>query len=279
MTIRLKLITALQDAADTLEAAGIDVSPAWKRRDPREPARREKEAAEDALMLWIRRHFNRQAKRIRARLELQPPAQKALPAGFDDEFELDDDDMAELIRLLTKQAQSGVALFGAGVALPINYTMTNLEAAEWARKYAYTLVKDIDATTVDVLRKAITAFVETPGFTIGDLMDLLPFDEERALRVAVTEVTRAYAQGQVIAGEQMRDEFPDVPVKKRWFTNNDYTDGKTGLCDLCAPLDGVEVDLAENFYDPAGDEYLDGNPPYHPNCRCWVESYTALAEL
>ncbi len=76
MTLRLTLITAIQDAADELERRGVDLSYAWKRRDPREPERRAKEAAEDALMLWVRRRFRRQAKRIKERLELEHPERK-----------------------------------------------------------------------------------------------------------------------------------------------------------------------------------------------------------
>jgi len=76
MTVRLTLITALQDAADELERRGVDISYAWKRRDPREPERRAKEAAEDALMLWVRRRFRRQQKRIREKLEWEHPERK-----------------------------------------------------------------------------------------------------------------------------------------------------------------------------------------------------------
>ncbi len=270
MTLRLTLITAIQDAADELERRGVDLSYAWKRRDPREPERRAKEAAEDALMLWVRRRFRRQAKRIKERLEMEHPERKAakLPPGWENILEdaEDEDELALLIQLLTKNTQNGINLFGQSTGIDIDYTITNVEAAEWARKYAYDFIKGIDDTTRQVLQQAITSFVETPGFTIGDIMDMLPFDEQRALRVAVTEVTRTYAQGQQMAGEQLQAEFPDVKIVKRWYTNNDDR-----VCELCGPLDGTEVELDENFYEP-DNSYQDGNPPLHVNCRCWIDA-------
>jgi hypothetical protein len=237
--------------------------------------RREKEAAEDALLLWMMRHFRKQAKKVKER------AQYAKAVYVDDIFaEMDEEELAQLTRLLLKNARGGITLFGAATGLAIDYTMTNLEAANWARQYAGKLIKDIDAYSLEVVRKAVTMFVETPGWTMGDLVsDLMSvFGEKRADALAVTEVTRSYSSGNQMAGEAMKDQFPDVPVKKRWFTNNDYTDGKTGLCDYCAELDGMEVDIDENFYEPEN-EYQDGNPPYHYRCRCWISTYTALAEL
>lgn len=264
---RANLLKAVLTVRDLL----ADVSPdyAMKRRDKREPGRREKEAAEDALLLFLMRHFRRQARRVRERLE----AGKATPFVDDIFDDYSDTEIAELIRLLTKNAQNGVTLFGAATALDIDYSAVNVQAAEWARLYAGKLIKDIDASSLDIVRRALQTFVETPGFTIGDLMNLLPFDEKRALNIAVTEVTRSYAQGQLLAGEEMRAQFPDVKVVKQWFTNNDDL-----VCELCGPLDGVEVGQDENFYDLESD-YEDGNPPRHPNCRCWISTSTALAEL
>ena len=34
-------------------------------------------------------------------------------------------------------------------------------------------------------------------------------------------------------------------------------------CPVCAALEGLEIDLA--------DEFPEGDPPLHPNCRCSVE--------
>ena len=73
-----------------------------------------------------------------------------------------------------------------------------------------------------------------------------------------------------MAGEQLAKEYPDVKVKKQWFTNNDDL-----VCELCGPLNGKEVDIDEPFYPPE-DDYQDGNPPRHVNCRCWTTQYTDI---
>jgi hypothetical protein len=240
---------------------------AIKRRDKREPGRREKEEAEERITRILKRAFRKQKEQVQRWMETTyfERAEKRLPEFPDIDFE--DDEYQDLIDEMLKAAKGGVNLFGTGQAI-IDYTLTNKEAARWAREYVYDLVKGINSTTRDVLRDAVGAFVDTPGMTIGDVMRQLPFDEERAQRVAVTEITRAYAEGEMIAGRELQKEFPGVRIVKIWFTNNDDL-----VCDICGPLDGVEIELSEKW---EGD--LD-QPPAHVNCRCWMETTTALAEL
>ncbi len=199
-----------------------------------------------------------------------------LPPGWENILEdaEDEDELALLIQLLTKNTQNGINLFGQSTGIDIDYTITNVEAAEWARKYAYDFIKGIDDTTRQVLQQAIASFVETPGFTIGDVMGQLEdlgFSEDRALGIATTEITRVYSKGEDMAGEEMKEQFPDVRLIDTWFTNNDDR-----VCELCGPLDGVEVEFGENFYEPE-DEYQDGKPPRHTKCRCWRRVSTALS--
>ena len=300
---RTNLVQAVQAIADLdwlqyLDAWGFEL----KRRHPRdhrEPGKKEKEKFEDRLAALMRRHWRKQKAAIREKLEWQTPErkellspiqdgklflvppvvpeQKAIMApsdiDFDDAFEDDEELIAELIKLLTGASMHGIALFGQSINIGMDYTLVNSKAAEWARKYAGDLIKDIDRTTQDVLRNAISAFVETPGFTIRDVMDMLPFSEERSMSVAVTEITNAYATANQIAGKEMRKEFPDVRVIKIWYTNNDDL-----VCEICAPLDGQEREIDEGFGVEEGEEGLDG-PAAHVNCRCWLETSTALAEL
>src|SRR4030066_298732 len=237
-------------------------------RDHREPGKKEKEQFEDRLAALRRRHWRKQKAAIREKLEWQTPERKELLSpiqdgklflvppivperkaimapsdiDFDDVFEEDEELIADLIRLLTGASTHGIDLFGQMVEIGMDYTLVNAKAAEWARKYAGDLIKDIDHTTQDVLRNAISAFVETPGFRISDVMDMLPFSEERSMSVAVTEITNAYATANQIAGKEMQKEFPDVRVIKIWYTNNDDL-----VCEICAPLDGQEREIDEGF--------------------------------
>jgi len=292
---RANLVQAVQAITDLnwlqyLDAWGFELKRQHP-RDHREPGKKEKEQFEDRLAALMRRHWRKQKAAIREKLEWQAPERKiynneniidlmyfkailsVADIDFDDAFEDDEELIAELIKLLTGASTHGIALFGQSINIGMDYTLVNSKAAEWARKYAGDLIKDIDRTTQDVLRNAISAFVETPGFTIRDVMDMLPFSEERSMSVAVTEITNAYATANQIAGKEMQKEFPDVRVIKIWYTNNDDL-----VCEICAPLDGQEREIDEGFGVEEGEEGLDG-PAAHVNCRCWLETSTALAEL
>lgn len=260
-----QFIKALVDAADGYETyygpLPDDIS--LKMRDRREPGYKRKTEAELRLSLVFHRIFKRQAVKVRKYLTVSYPWRKAISPPVDLAFS--DDDFAELVLELTKAIQGGILLFGNTAGIDIDYTLTNAEAAEKARQYVYDLVKNINATTVQALQKAIAAFVETPGMTIADVMRLLPFGEDRVMLIAVTEITRAYADGNQMAGEALAAEFPDVRVIKHWFTNNDDR-----VCPICSPLNDMEVDIDEDFDTDIT------NPPAHPNCRCWIETQTEI---
>lgn len=264
-----KVIDICRDIIDRLKSAGYAIPEAIKRRDRREPKRREKEIAEDKLYKLLRRMWRKQKTKIEQWLQTYSPAKKDIGDGMlpDDDWQ-DDEDMQDLIILLTNSARDGIDLFSQEVLIGMDYTLTNDKAARWARQYAFDLVRGIDNTTRQILRNAVSDFVETPGMTIGDIVSRLPYDEQRALRIAVTETTRAYARGQMQAGEDLQEMFPNMRVVKRWYTNNDDI-----VCtEICEPLDGEVVDLEEDF--PGGIP----EPPAHVNCRCWLGTTTRFAD-
>jgi hypothetical protein len=243
-------------------------------RDKREPGRREKTRFEARYQAIVQRHFSRQLRRVQQWLAVQPPpkaAKATLPLSLDEALEYDDNFDAELLRLYQEVTRHGVSLFGATATFDIDYTLVNTEAAKWARSYVGELVKGIDDTTRQAVREAVAGFIETPGMTLGDVMQALPFDEGRAERVAVTEITRAYGETTRLAAEELKREFPDVRVTVRWETNNDDT-----VCDICGPLNGKEVNEGEPFTPAAGDKEAIYNPPAHVNCRCWASTRTRI---
>lgn len=248
-----------------LQAGEFALTPLKAVRDKNEPGRREKMSTQSALALIIIRVFRKQRKLLLNSVQYLKATPITPELLFDDEWS--EDDEAELIAELLKAVKNGIVI-AKGVDL-IDSTIVNKEAAAWARRYAGKLIDDINSTTLSVLREAVAMFIETPGFTIGDLMNMLPFDEERALTISVTETTRAYAQGNALAGKQLAKEFPDTSIIETWFTNNDDI-----VCDLCGPLDGTEIEFGTTFYEP--DEYNDGHPPRHVKCRCWTEVSTKV---
>lgn len=89
------------------------------------------------------------------------------------------------------------------------------------------------------------------------------FGPGRAKRIAITEATRVYAEGSkwawLGAATDLRYEQAFGILASRWQTARDDL-----VCPICAPLNGRQVLLNEEFPVPGG------IPPAHPGCRCWI---------
>lgn len=258
----------VNELRDELFAWGISVPFSMKRRDPREPGRKEKEEFEDELFASFMGQFRKQKTGISKLLTSLAPDRKAIDYldYLPGEFFMDEAFIAKIAKILTRAIEHGINLFDDMVGLSMDYTLTNAIAAKWASKYAFDLIKGINDTTTNVLQSIFKTFVDTPGMTIGDVVKLLPYNESRALLIATTETTRIYSQANLLAGQALKKEYPDVRVIQTWFTNRDDR-----VCDLCAPLHGKEVELGELF-----DGAYEG-PPAHVGCRCFATVTTRLA--
>ena len=139
--------------------------------------------------------------------------------------------------------------------LGVDWNMVNQSAADWARRYGSTLVRDIDARTLQGVRDAVGDFYEQ-GLTLGQLREKLGrwYGPNRASTLATTETTRAAVEGERgITDDLARQGIVMVEV---WQTNNDEL-----VCPLCGPHHGKTE----------GDGWTRGDgPPAHPNCRCWT---------
>jgi len=234
----------------------------WQ-RDDNEPGVERKMRFQKLVAAAVARDFRRKARAIREMLARTPQAAKG-SAWEDDLLRLlqQPDLERELTRLFGAATIDGVALFGESVRMSVDLAGANVEAASWARKHVGELLRGVNKTTRDVVRRAVEYYVTTPGVTLGDAMQLMPFDAMRARRVATTEITRAYAQGNQIGADTLADQFPGLRVVKKWWTNRD-----SRVCPICAPLHGTTV-----AHDEAFTENDDGpvmQPPAHVNCRCW----------
>lgn len=79
--------------------------------------------------------------------------------------------------------------------------------------------------------------------------------EVRARTIARTEVMDALNAGQSEAFHEAQDAgLLSKDVEKEWITADP--------CDDCEEYDGQTVPVAE--------EFADGDPPLHPNCRCTI---------
>lgn len=149
-------------------------------------------------------------------------------------------------------------VFGTSKALDMGmWELANNAAAEWAMRYGYELVRGLLTTTRDWLQLQIAEYIrnsETIGQLIGKIRQGTGYSEQRAQMIAVTEVTRAFAEGNMAAWRAS-----GVIEKRRWNTNNDEQ-----VCPVCGPLNGKVAGMNEDF--PGGIR----NAPAHPRCRCWI---------
>lgn len=134
--------------------------------------------------------------------------------------------------------------------------IVNEQARVWSQQYTYDLVRGINETTQDALRRAFDVFNSTPGMTRGELEQLLAptFGPVRASMIAVTETTRTASEATTAQQRYLTEQgFNLIRV---WNTNADDL-----VCPICGPLNGrPETEWASTV----------GPPPAHVNCRCSV---------
>lgn len=90
----------------------------------------------------------------------------------------------------------------------------------------------------------------------------------RALTIAQTESAFAYNRGADEGIRQAQEQNLLGICKKRWSTSGD-----DGVCEICASLEGVEIDMDAEF-GFKGRVLFSGHkklPPAHPKCGCAVE--------
>ena len=163
---------------------------------------------------------------------------------------------------LSRALQDGADL---GVSVAVNqlentgygfdWTLANVEAREWASRYTGELIRGISDTTQSGVRQAVARFIDNgePLETLID--DLRPyFSRARAERIAITEVTRAYQQGNETAWKAS-----GVVAEMEWVTNRDEK-----VCIKCGPMDKQRAPLGGTF---AGGIAA---PPRHVRCRCFT---------
>jgi SPP1 gp7 family putative phage head morphogenesis protein len=177
---------------------------------------------------------------------------------------------AVLLPLIQRAAQDGVRNGGDDLlekyGISVAWDKPNTSAADWAKQYTFDLVKGITDTSRDSLRVQVSDWARG-GAPLDELKAALEesgmFGPERADRVATTEATRAFAEGNRAAWVEGGVEG------QRWATAADEM-----VCEVCGGLNGQEIGIDEQFEDDDGETY-DG-PPAHTNCRCWLEPVVSV---
>lgn len=144
--------------------------------------------------------------------------------------------------------------------LGYRFNRANPKAVAWAEDHAGELVADITKTTRKAIRETMSGLLDgdiswdDAKDELNDLFD----DEERVKTIAHTEAMYAANEGQKQLWDQAVDDgLLDGDEMMVWIVTPDDK-----LCDICEELDGAKAAL--------GDEFPEGGPPAHPNCRCTV---------
>lgn len=184
-----------------------------------------------------------------------PPNADNVPPAFWARLEADTRDALLPVlfeaRLVTAQQLADTT----GVRERVNWNLVNTRAQTAAESYSFELVRGITDTSRDRLRGVVGRFAATPGqdlkglgSEIGNIFD----SRVRGEMIAVTEVTRAAAQGEQDLVDEIRRLDPSAGVAQIWLTSNDEL-----VCPVCGPLHGKR--RGNGWTEP---------PPAHPRCRC-----------
>ena len=140
------------------------------------------------------------------------------------------------------------------VATPeIDYTAINAAAHTYARQHSFNLVSQVTQTSKRALQGALSDWIYS-GKPLRELVETLTplFGPVRAEMIAVTEITRVYAESNKIGWREYGVE------QQRWNTAVDDI-----VCPICAPKHRKLYGLDD----------AEGTPPAHVNCRCWNQAY------
>jgi SPP1 gp7 family putative phage head morphogenesis protein len=141
------------------------------------------------------------------------------------------------------------------VNIGVDWALVNKAAYDWAWGYTQDLARRITDTTQNGVGNIIADWI-TSGQPLEDLVETLTpfFGPVRAEMIAVTEVTRAFAEGNILAWKAS-----GVVDGMKWMTAQDDL-----VCPICEPLAGQTDDLDGDFNG-------DGPPPAHVRCRCYLQ--------
>ncbi len=219
------------------------------KRDPNAAAKDKDEAR---LVRLLKVNLDEHLTRITGALG-DPPDLNKLDAEFwsQEEKEI----IAALRPEIERMALAGAKTLYDTIPVGFDWALIAEGAAKFAETYSFSLVRGINDHSRAVLQRKVKQYVETPSMMMGELRKGLEptFGETRAESIAVTEVTRAYAQGEMAVVEEAKEVGLDMETI--WHTNRDEL-----VCPVCQPRDGKPMD---EWDTPE-------IPPIHPRDRCWI---------
>lgn len=157
-------------------------------------------------------------------------------------------------------AAQGILQMLLGVHTPeVDLNLLNEAAHAYAQQHTFELVSGVTETSQKVLQAQFSEWIAS-GEPLPKLVDALApmFGPVRADMIASTEITRAYANSNIMAWREYGADG------QRWQTAVDDI-----VCEQCGPLHGQEYRLGDSEH----------TPPIHPRCRCWLQPVVKVPEI
>lgn len=174
------------------------------------------------------------------------------PSFWDDEENSLYDAMDELLIIaLMEGVTGGVEALPAALRVLVDFDNVNRNVLRYASEYKYSWIKGINDTTRTQTQQAIADWIKegTPLDALEAKLSMV-YSPARAERIAATEVTRVYAQG----NQQAWESTEIVSAMKIQTAQDDL------VCPICGPLADTEVGIGD----------IDAMPPFHVSCRCYT---------
>lgn len=146
-----------------------------------------------------------------------------------------------------------------GVRVPeVDYDLLNERAHAFARAHSFSLVRSVTETSQRALQEAFGQWIASGEPLPALIAQIEPlFGPVRAEMIAVTEITRVYAESNIIG-------WREVGVDGMRF----QTAVDDVVCEKCAPFHGQEYELGD----------VEHTPPIHVRCRCYLQPIVRIPE-
>jgi SPP1 gp7 family putative phage head morphogenesis protein len=146
------------------------------------------------------------------------------------------------------------------LGIGLDWGVVNEAAIKWARQYTYELVNGITDTSARFLQTATSEWIAS-GKPLDELIGVIEpmFGELRAEMIAISEVTRCFAEGNLAAWHEsgVVDEVAIMTAEDE------------AVCPICGEAAG------NNPYSLTAAR---GMLPLHVRCRCWLQPVINLAK-
>lgn len=164
------------------------------------------------------------------------------------------------------QANDDVSLTSSWDTLHADALSWVVGGGEFGDGYANETLRGIFRTSDAAIRNAVAdwTLAGEPLPALVSRIEGTVFNRTRAELIAVTEVTRAYAEGSRLAWER-----GGVIKLMRWNTANDEL-----VCPICEPLNQTVAAVTGGTFEARKEDgtiiVSSRMPPAHPRCRCWL---------